>query len=197
MIPDILTSCHINWRIAQRSIVIINPLIPCRSISSSNRDMDVRPMPWRPWRPPRGWSEFVPWKHTLNRISHLSEAESYFCSFFPPNTRHGANQCRACWLRSEVCSGSPLVISTFDFYSCYKWAIKSGYNPLILTNLILTSLRSHPAVKRWLHRALPNHQGLFAGRFIYINRTAQGELFGSDRNSNAFWLPGKISWHPW
>lgn len=27
-------------------------------------------------------------------------------------------------------------------------------------------------------------QGLFAGRFIYINRTAQGELFGSDRNSN-------------
>lgn len=28
-------------------------------------------------------------------------------------------------------------------------------------------------------------QGLFAGRFIYINRTAQGELFGSDRNSNA------------
>ena len=26
-------------------------------------------------------------------------------------------------------------------------------------------------------------QGLFAGRFIYINRTAQGELFGSDRNS--------------
>ena len=137
MIPDILTSCHINWRIAQRSIVIINPLIPCRSISSSNHDIGhVRPMPWRPWRPPRGWSEFVPWKHTLNRISHLSEAESYFCSFFPPNTRHGANQCRACWLRSEVCSGSPLVISTFDFYSCYKWAIKSGYNPLILTNLI-------------------------------------------------------------
>ncbi|CAJ1402113.1 unnamed protein product [Effrenium voratum] len=28
-------------------------------------------------------------------------------------------------------------------------------------------------------------QGLFAGRFIYINRTPQGELFGSDRNSNA------------
>eukprot|EP00913_Durusdinium_trenchii_P008546 g8025.t1 len=28
-------------------------------------------------------------------------------------------------------------------------------------------------------------QGLFAGRFIYINRTSQGELFGSDRNSNA------------
>ena len=28
-------------------------------------------------------------------------------------------------------------------------------------------------------------QGLFAGRFIYINRTAQGELFGSDRNSNS------------
>ncbi|CAJ1423535.1 unnamed protein product [Effrenium voratum] len=27
--------------------------------------------------------------------------------------------------------------------------------------------------------------GLFAGRFIYINRTPQGELFGSDRNSNA------------
>ena len=30
-------------------------------------------------------------------------------------------------------------------------------------------------------------QGLFAGRFIYINRTAQGELFGSDRNSNVPW----------
>ncbi|CAK9090373.1 Probable protein phosphatase 2C 3 (PP2C 3) [Durusdinium trenchii] len=28
-------------------------------------------------------------------------------------------------------------------------------------------------------------EGLFAGRFIYINRTSQGELFGSDRNSNA------------
>jgi len=28
-------------------------------------------------------------------------------------------------------------------------------------------------------------QGLFAGRFIYINRTPQGELFGSDRNSSA------------
>ncbi|CAE7458062.1 unnamed protein product [Symbiodinium natans] len=28
-------------------------------------------------------------------------------------------------------------------------------------------------------------QGLFAGRFIYINRTPQGELFGSDRSSNS------------
>lgn len=27
MIPDILTSCHINWRIAQRSIGIMNPLV--------------------------------------------------------------------------------------------------------------------------------------------------------------------------
>ena len=36
--------------------------------------------------------------------------------------------------------------------------------------------------------------GLFKGRFIYVNRTSQGELFGSDTNQTARTNSAELSW---